>query len=470
MMSCPAGFSTFRRSPFADMTETMVPGDEVQCFSQHVTWTDKHFRASQLDPLRQMGDDLADSALAALNVKPGQDALAVLREYTSRPIEDQPSDAPRKLLEHVMTVPDWVDWEQVKRGQEVYWKYIYYMGLIFLHYSLVAGFATPKFVKVLNSTGYMSGSRTKERVFDTNQFLLDILDTPKSLSPGFGNIGWESIVRVRFLHAGVRARLTKISRAHSKYYNIEEHGVPINQEDNIASLLALSSAIWMMMESRLGKSWKKSEKEDYLHVWRYVGHVIGVDDVLFAATTPELAEAGVDSLCMHMFDPDDRAGKLCTSFFEQLGSKSLIRLVLASLGLPDTIKLHVTFSEMFFGSTYWSATGLPTATREYRFMARLILYLVAFELWVTNQLPGWAQNIRRNVVYWTLVAVAVFESHTKRTYFSLKALPKDGEAKDLKDMVGETDYRLTADNNSWLPMLAAGTVAVGVLLTMSFVL
>lgn len=84
-------------------------------------WSEKHFPASRLEPLRQVGDLVADNALAALDVKPGQDALAVLREYTSQPIELQASDAPRLLMQQLMTVPDWVDWAQVQRGQEVYW-------------------------------------------------------------------------------------------------------------------------------------------------------------------------------------------------------------------------------------------------------------------------------------------------------------------------------------------------------------
>ncbi|KAG0340244.1 hypothetical protein BG004_006489 [Podila humilis] len=120
-MSCPAGFAASKRTPFADMTETMVPGDKANWCDVDITWSKNHFRASQLEPLRQMGDDLADSALVALGVKPRQDALVALREYTSRPIEDQLSDAPRQLLEHMSTVPEWVDWDKIQRGQAVFW-------------------------------------------------------------------------------------------------------------------------------------------------------------------------------------------------------------------------------------------------------------------------------------------------------------------------------------------------------------
>ncbi|KAG0254676.1 hypothetical protein BGZ95_005965, partial [Linnemannia exigua] len=207
-MSCPAGytFSTKpKRAPFEDLSETLEPGQRFQYWDYEGMWTDKHLPSSRLEPLRMIGDPLADDAVEALKVKKGQDALKALREYISRPESEQESQAPALLMKQLMTVPEWVDWEQVRRGQEVY-------------------------CKVLNSTGYLAGDRARERVFETAQFVLDVSQSVKDLQPGTG-LGWESIIQVRFLHAGVRARLTKISRAHSKYYNIEEHGVPINQED-----------------------------------------------------------------------------------------------------------------------------------------------------------------------------------------------------------------------------------------------
>lgn len=75
-----------------------------------------------------IGDVLADNALEALQVKTGEDALMALREYTSRPESEQENLAPGLLMKHLMTVPEWVDWEQVKRGQEVYW----YVSEVFL--------------------------------------------------------------------------------------------------------------------------------------------------------------------------------------------------------------------------------------------------------------------------------------------------------------------------------------------------
>ncbi len=123
-MSCPAGYTfdtTPRVAPFAAVTETLRPGERFQHWDNDILWTENHIPASKLEPLRRLGDPLADEALAALDIKPGEDALEALLTYTAQPSDQQRSQAPKQLLAQVMTVPEWVDWGRVQRGQKVYW-------------------------------------------------------------------------------------------------------------------------------------------------------------------------------------------------------------------------------------------------------------------------------------------------------------------------------------------------------------
>ncbi|KAG0340245.1 hypothetical protein BG004_006490 [Podila humilis] len=460
-MSCPAGFSTSKRAPFADATETLVPGQRFQWWDYDIMWSTKHFRASQLEPLRQIGDVLADNALAALDIKPGQDALVAMREYTSRPVEEQLSDAPRKLLEQLMTVPEWVDWEKVKRGQDVYWKYVLYISHALLHFSLAGGFSIPKITKVLNSTGYLNGNRTKERVLDTNQFLLDVVHSTESLSPGFGHTGWESIIQVRFLHAGVRSRLSKISRAHSKYYNVEEHGIAINQEDLLATLFSFSNAMWRVMDDRMNVRMTTSEREDYLHLWRYIGHVIGVDDVLAAATSPERADACLESIVLHLTDPDEHSGKMCATLLHNMAAPTRVSRVLSALGLPDPVKVHLALAENLLGPSFWTINGLPRMSRPYRLLMAIVQYFLAFELWVHNKAPWWARQARRSLLREAMNMVAAKQTGRDRTQFQLKAIPKDGGALD-SDMEFIPEERFAQHSGVWPKVLTAASAAVGV--------
>jgi hypothetical protein len=123
-MSCPAGYTFDNESckaPFADITETLQSGQRFQFWDYDIIWTDNHLPASHLEPLRKIGDPQADNALEVLKIKHGEDAFESLLAYTSRPIEEQESSAPRLLMQQLMTVPEWVNWEQVQRGQNVYW-------------------------------------------------------------------------------------------------------------------------------------------------------------------------------------------------------------------------------------------------------------------------------------------------------------------------------------------------------------
>ena len=123
-MSCPAGY-TFseghQHAPFAAATETFEPGQRIVFWDYDIMWTENHISASRLEPLRMIGDALADNALEALKIQPGEDAVAALKAYVARPESEQESPAPKLLMDQLMTIPDWVDWEQVRRGQKVYW-------------------------------------------------------------------------------------------------------------------------------------------------------------------------------------------------------------------------------------------------------------------------------------------------------------------------------------------------------------
>ncbi|KFH63216.1 hypothetical protein MVEG_10627 [Podila verticillata NRRL 6337] len=461
-MTCPAGF-TSSRAPFAATTETLVPGQRFPFWDYDITWTEKHFPASRLEPLRQVGDVLADNALAALNVKPGQDALVALREYTAQPIKEQTSEAPRLLMQQLMTVPEWVNWAQVQRGQEVYWKYVLFISHVLLHFSLAGGFSIPKITKVLNSTGYLSGKRTKERVLETSQFILDVVHSLPSIQPGHGNTGWESIIQVRFLHAGVRARLSKLSRDdHStKYYNVQEHGVPINQEDLLATLFSFSNTMWRVMETRMDVHMTIQEREDYLHLWRYIGHMMGVDDSFLSATTsPERADAALESIVLHLTDPDESSGRMCASLLHNMASPSRLSHLASRLGLPDPVKVHMALAEHLLGPAFWTINGLPRMTHSYRFLNSLLRNVMRGELWLMTCLPGGWARIRGVVIRESQRWLIARGIGKERTQFELKAVPKDKAFVPYSvEAEGEIQGR---ERGVWSMWLTAASAALGI--------
>ncbi|KAF9968169.1 hypothetical protein BGZ70_006146 [Mortierella alpina] len=417
-MSCPAGYtfdSTPRVAPISAATENFKPGQRLQYCDYHTIWTENHLPASKLEPLRSLGDPLSDDALAALEIQPGEDALEALLAYTSQPSDKQTSPAPHQLLTHVMTIPDWVDWDRIQRGQKVYWRYCLYITVILLHFTVASGFSIPKIMKVLSSTGYLPGKKAQKRVLETGQFVLDVFHSPESLQPGSG-IAWKSMVQIRLLHSAVRARLSKIAHAHSKYYNLEEYGVPINQEDLLGVLFSLSNTMWRIMEKRLDVHMTTQEREDYLHVWRYVGHTMGVDDVLGATQTPQRADACLDSIVMHIADPGTESGRLASTLFRNMDPRS------EPLVLLDRYKIHLALAERLFGPELWKVNGLPPITWPYRVVRELIYSLMSLDLWLVTNSPQWFR-LRSSLVLKAKNRIIARKLGKRRTQFELKEMP-----------------------------------------------
>ncbi|KAK3821707.1 MAG: hypothetical protein J3Q66DRAFT_427315 [Benniella sp.] len=460
-MSCPAGFtfdSMPQKAPYAEMTETLEPGMRVEYCGQTITWSENHLPASRLEPLRRIGDELADKALEALKIKAGQDAYKVLLAYVSRPEHEQESPAPRLLMKQVMTVPEWVDWEQVRRGQQVFWRYCLFIHHILLHFSLTGGFSLPKITKVLTSTGYLSGSKSKERVYETSQFVFDIAHSLEHLTPGTGP-AWESIIQVRFLHAGVRARLSRVSRAHSKYYSVEEHGVPINQEDLLGTLFSFSNTVWRVMEARLNIIMSQQEREDYLHLWRYVGYVMGVDDLVGATRSPELADACLESIVLHLSDPNEEGGKLAASLLKSMAAGPTMTKVIHTLGLPDPFKFHLVLAESLLGEDFWKLNGLPSMPRPYWFLQKMLIWMAMMDLKLVSWLPWWFQ-LRSHMLLQMYNRLITRTIGKKRTQFELKEVPKTAQQDGEMSRHPMEGFRVA--DRLWPMVLTAASFAIAV--------
>ncbi|KAF9580467.1 hypothetical protein BGW38_002883 [Lunasporangiospora selenospora] len=314
-----AGLSpTSRPKTVASATaETMQLGDQYYFYGEDIIWTKHHLRPSQLEPLRKIGDDLSDNALEALKIKRDDDVYDALMDYVSKPESEQESSAPRLLLEEMTRVPDWVDWDQVYRGQQVFWKYFPPITIILVYNSIINALALPGMSKVLLSTGYITGQNAFNRIIETGQFLIDTARSPESLNPGEG-AGWKAALQVRILHSHVRTRLQRLGKAHSKYYDIEKHGIAINQEDMLVNLFSLSSAVYNIMETRLGVTMTKQEKEDHLHLWRYVGYLSGCpEETLALLPSVEVASATRQSLSLHLVDPDADTSRTFSEHYEE---------------------------------------------------------------------------------------------------------------------------------------------------------
>jgi len=81
--------------------------------------------------------------------------------------------------------------------------------------------------------------------------------------------GWSSILQVRLLHAAVRQYVRD-----SKRYERKEEP-PVNQHD-LAITLGLFGYINLRNLRRIGVSFSSEDEESFMHLWRYMGWVLGI--------------------------------------------------------------------------------------------------------------------------------------------------------------------------------------------------
>jgi len=272
-----------------------------------------HYTAEELEPYREVGDPEMDDLLNFIAInKDDTDCGAFDDIIAYSEVAYHIWCEEGKQKEHINPrinfyahyhdgIPNWVDFEQIGRGINVFLAYFPAAGCALIYRSLIGGFSIPKIIQVLKSTRYLTPGkskdafsisrdrkRTMERLLDTTGFLASCFapadDTLSSASLRPGGRGWNAALRVRVLHGKVRRSLlqtanTKNEPGQSTQWDINEFGVPINQEDMAATLLAFSANTLMGIETLAGMPLSDDEQRDYLALWRYLGWLLGVDTV-----------------------------------------------------------------------------------------------------------------------------------------------------------------------------------------------
>lgn len=95
-------------------TGTGTPPDIRKAWGRSFTWSPLHPTPEQQAAIRERWDTLADEALVRLNlVREKRDLYMTLKE------DHQTDDVLTKLWSEANDIPEWVDWEQIERGQKV---------------------------------------------------------------------------------------------------------------------------------------------------------------------------------------------------------------------------------------------------------------------------------------------------------------------------------------------------------------
>lgn len=233
------------------------------------------------DALMQV-DPLADTLAGWMQGEPAARArfdLALQHGIAAVPDAPEPLRAFFAQIEHV---PGWLDRSRVRLATETMLR-VGTGGYTALgSVSLMSGYLASGAVKPLSMTGALT-RMARRRLIETSKFVLDVARSGELErdAPGFA-----AAVRVRLIHAMVRRGLYASGKWRS-----EDWGEPINQHDMVATNLQFSSvfAIGLMAQ---GYVITAPEREALMHLWRYMGHLLGVRDDLLPETFREGLEVG----------------------------------------------------------------------------------------------------------------------------------------------------------------------------------
>jgi hypothetical protein len=218
-------------------------------------------------------DELAADLADAMRLRGGEQGRVSRTQFAAAlggGIEAVGDGAPPALARFMATVnetPSWVDWELVDRGASVFNRLGRNAGDVLLMLSLTGGYRFGGPPDLLVATGALTGDSALRRLAETQHWVLSLM-VPGALRPG--GDAWRQTLHVRVMHAMVNA-----SFENSPEWDVDRWGLPINQTDQ-AGTLGLFDATVIVASRALGVPIPPSDAGALLHLWKYVGWLMGV--------------------------------------------------------------------------------------------------------------------------------------------------------------------------------------------------
>ncbi|WP_280269370.1 oxygenase MpaB family protein [Nocardia wallacei] len=283
-------------------------------------------------------------------------------------------DAPEPLREFFVryeTVPEWVDWDKIRRAERAFRAGGADGLYIARDVSLLGGYLASGFNKTLIRTGALEKGPAK-RFAETLQWALDVTSEDGMRPLG---AGYRSTIHVRLIHAFVRRHVAAMPD-----WDTEEWGVPINQTDMAATLVGALIAP-MVGAMPMGIVPTPADADAAAHLTRYVGWLIGVREewlpdgfrdavrLLYHClcaitnpdeTTPQLAlPMGDEPLGWHYRNLPVLRGRLARAQHLSIAGTFLGPKAMRSLGLPAYMPPWYPLLRIPVNLTRSAATRLP---------------------------------------------------------------------------------------------------------------
>ena len=222
---------------------------------------------------RFMERDEVGAALARAMRSRGDDAvtMAQFNQALAHGVESVETAPPalRAYFASVDETPDWVDFDLLNEGARAYRQFGQTAADVLLQLALLGGYRFGGPTDLLAATGGLTGGTAMRRLGETQKWAVAASEHDGMRREGEG---FQLTVHVRLMHALVNHRFEGGDR-----WDTATWGLPINQSDQAATLGLFNGALLIGVRS-LGVRVTPHDSLAVMHLWKYIGWLIGVNE------------------------------------------------------------------------------------------------------------------------------------------------------------------------------------------------
>lgn len=310
------------------------------------------------------GDAVADDLVAAIRTPgSGADARTLRTQFEhalEHGIQAVPEAPPalRAFFAQAEARPAWLDDDLLARGTQA----CHLAGLLGMQVlrdaGLMAGYQASAINRTLVLTGALSGG-AQRRLAETSKWWVDVTADGgmARFAPGF-----KSTLRVRFIHAMVRHRVSGLPE-----WDAATYGLPVNQADMLATYLGFS-VVYLLAQRLVGVRLTREEGRAAMHLWKYIGWLMGVEEGLLLDDEMD-GRAALYHLLISQAPPDESSRQLGRALMDEPLTRHYARWPTLQ-GRWERAK-HLSICKYFLGREGMRNLGLPVNTLPWYPIVRL---------------------------------------------------------------------------------------------------
>ncbi len=221
-------------------------------------------------PLYFKYDEIGDAVVKDIYLKlPYKEASTLISTYSKNPISEN-DNVPESLKDfflQLQEVPSWFNAKLANSGARFCMRVGTNALIILRDFTLMGGYDFAYLNKPLIKTGALKKGAVK-RLKDTLEFWVKVT---RENGLELHSEAYELIVRTRLMHSYARIKI----KENTKDWDYQNWGEPINTWDMIATYTGFS-LVFMQGLQKLGIQISEEEELGVFHLWKYVGHLLGI--------------------------------------------------------------------------------------------------------------------------------------------------------------------------------------------------